>query len=440
MKLSAEMAVRLHRMMWSDMQRELGDRPSENERLKFKRDWIHKNFPRESIANDCWLCEYASLVAKPGDHEPYCRYCPISWPKRHCNTFGYSYAKEPISDILALPARNGEKSVNDRDLMTLAYCNTKTELAKASGLPEADTITDHIAEIRKKEDRTVMQVLENYSGLKGDLWVVDHIQKIQEKAIEEYLRSRPTGMSVSTDVDKAFKQYADAQKAPIFHALAEASGLSAGNEYVSEHIYEIKRLARNSGRGEKCKEIFNELSESSGLSKDLWIISDHVKAIQEKAVEDYFKKTPGAKLATMDVDQAFKQYADEQKAPIFKELAAASGLGELCHNVSEHVSAIRKKAALDQRTTDVNILKSLSGLSYLTVEGFGSAFKAKIEDARVLKDLLNKYKDRLGRVSGQDRDKPIDIHLNSIYDSGFASGKSLAKEEMLKKIEEVLKS
>jgi hypothetical protein len=223
------------------------------------------------------------------------------------------------------------------------------------------------------------------------------------------------------------------------HLLSRASGLPA-SAAIGDHVKAIQEKAvQQSNISKAYGDTKMELAKASGLP-EADVVADHIKAIQEKAVDDYFAKMPLAKAITTDVDDAFKQYAKEQKAPIFKELASASGLEELCHDVGKHISAIRKKAALDQWTTDVNVLKSITKLSYLTVEGFGSAFKAKIKDASILKDLLNKYKDTLSSMSGQDRDKPIGTHLNSIYDHGFTAGKKLAKEEMLKKIEEVLKS
>lgn len=252
MKMSEEMAVRLHRMMWSDMQKELGDNPSVKERAQFKFAWIHEHFPSESIANDCWLCEYASSVVKPGDSESYCKYCPISWPNCHCNTSGFSYAKEPISEILALPTRN--KKLNDEKVVYSYYKYREDLLSKASGRPASTAIDEHI-------------------------------KAIQEKAVEEYFEKKPAAKLATMDVDQAFKQYADEQKAPIIRALAEASGLSSGNESISSHISLIRDTAKQNGRIEKCKEVFDELSESSGLSKGNWCLNDHIKAIQEKAQE-----------------------------------------------------------------------------------------------------------------------------------------------------------
>ena len=49
MKLTKEEALRLHRAMWSDMQRELGDNPSPSERLDYKGEWCEKHFPNEYI-------------------------------------------------------------------------------------------------------------------------------------------------------------------------------------------------------------------------------------------------------------------------------------------------------------------------------------------------------------------------------------------------------
>ena len=42
-KLTKEEALKLHRQMWSDMQKELGDNPSYFERLDFKDEWCKKH-------------------------------------------------------------------------------------------------------------------------------------------------------------------------------------------------------------------------------------------------------------------------------------------------------------------------------------------------------------------------------------------------------------
>lgn len=294
MRLSEEMAVRLHRMMWSDMQKELGDKPSGKERGQFKFAWIYKHFPSESVANDCWLCEYASSVMKPGDHETYCKYCPISWPFLRCNTLDFSYAKAPISEILALPAKNKEIEVKlDDTVLVRSYYQYREELlSKASGRPASTAIEDHVKAIQEKAVQqsnlskiygdTKME-LAKASGLKAADTTTDHIKEIKEKAVEEYFANTPGAKLATMDVDQTFKQYADEQKAPIFRALAEASGLSAGNESVKAHISLIRDTAKQNGRIEKCKEIFGELSDASGVSEGDWCLPDHIHAIQKKA-------------------------------------------------------------------------------------------------------------------------------------------------------------
>lgn len=130
-----------------------------------------------------------------------------------------------------------------------------------------------------------------------------------------------------------------------------------------------------------------------------------VKAIQEKAVEEYFKKTPGAKLATMDVDQAFKQYADEQKAPIFKRLSNASGLSENNHDVLEHIILIKSKAKQEGRD----------------------------ETKQQMKDLL-------AEQSGLNHNIPIDDHIREIVKNSMEAGAAEERDRIQEKIYEVLLS
>ena len=249
MKMSEEMAVRLHRMMWSDMQLELGNNPSVKERGQFKFAWIHNHFPGENIANDCWLCEYAVSVMKPGDSELYCKYCPISWPNCHCNTLDFSYAKEPISEILALPAKN--EKISAEAVVGSYYKFREDLLSKASGIPASSAIDDHV-------------------------------KAIQEKAVEEYFEKKPAAKLATMDVDQAFKQYADEQKAPIFKQLSNASGLSENNHAVLDHIILIKNKAKQEGRDDKERQLKQILSKSSDL---LWDnpVAEHIIKIRDDA-------------------------------------------------------------------------------------------------------------------------------------------------------------
>lgn len=96
MKLTKEQALKLHRQMWSDMQKELGDNPKEIDRIHFKKDWACSHFPEERILNNCFLCEYTSF--KKLDCDKY----PIVWHNGHCANY---YLEALISKILALPER-----------------------------------------------------------------------------------------------------------------------------------------------------------------------------------------------------------------------------------------------------------------------------------------------------------------------------------------------
>lgn len=106
MDLTRERALRLHREMWSDMQKEFGDCPTYGERRDFKRKWAGERFPKEIVSANCFLCEYAK--DKPG-----CSLCPVNWGRdgeggNCCEkviSTGVDWRRSPISEILALPER-----------------------------------------------------------------------------------------------------------------------------------------------------------------------------------------------------------------------------------------------------------------------------------------------------------------------------------------------
>lgn len=302
MKLNRTLAVALHRAMWTDMQTELGDNPSPEHRAKFKLAWIKEHFPNECIMHNCFLCEYAFK----GDN-PSCSACPIRWPGGHCGGSNFSYRTAPISDILALPEK-GECRANMPDDCKKYVANDKKAAATAY--------------YRYREE-----MLSRASGLPGSVAIEDHIKAIQEKAIAE------KAADVIDDFLYRCEKYPDT---PV-------------NAQLKKRLCAIQEKAV---RQSKLSEIYGdtkmELAKASGRpAADS--VTAHIKAIQEKAVEEYFDKTPGAKLASMDVDNAFKQYAKEQKAPIFKELAAASGLSECYESVSAHIYEIKRRAKQDGR-------------------------------------------------------------------------------------------
>ena len=163
MQISEEMAVRLHRMMWSDMQKELGNNPEGEERIKYKERWITKHFPNARVHNSCFLCEFTQA---PYSGALLCKRCPIEWPHDSC-TFSIHYQESPISKILDLPARN--KSYDGRvernretfgglaeeslivvsKLLVDEVNNCKDKLSEKSGLDRSRPVDDHIHEIVK---------------------------------------------------------------------------------------------------------------------------------------------------------------------------------------------------------------------------------------------------------------------------------------------------
>ena len=104
MELTRERALELHRQMWSDMQKNLGDNPKLFERERYKHQWCQEHFPNEHIRDDCFLCEYVRAESFNGN----CNYCPIEWDFNVCFVGGSvkkSYRNIPISELLALPER-----------------------------------------------------------------------------------------------------------------------------------------------------------------------------------------------------------------------------------------------------------------------------------------------------------------------------------------------
>lgn len=102
-KLTREEALKLHRQMWNDMQRDLGDCPGYHERIMYKREWCGTN-EYFGVFDNCFLCEWIR------QNKISCDGCPINWNfdgqnKRgnYCMYGTIDYGISPISEILALP-------------------------------------------------------------------------------------------------------------------------------------------------------------------------------------------------------------------------------------------------------------------------------------------------------------------------------------------------
>lgn len=192
----------------------------------------------------------------------------------------------------------------------------------------------------------------------------------------------------------------------------------------------------------RYKEVKKLLSDASGL-EDYFTVGSHIKKIQEKAVEDYFAKMPLAKTMTTDIDEAFKQYADEQKAPIFKELSKASGLSESNHDVRDHVGKIIEKTRIESADCTRKFMAKYSGELWDRFTVVGHIEKIK-RDANAkyayASSLLEKYKNALSNQSGLDRDKPIDVHLREIVKNSMEAGAAEERDRIQEKIYEELLS
>ena len=107
--LTRERAIELHRQMWTDMQRRLGDNPTDIERLLFKSRWCEEHSPYGKILNDCFLCEYVTYYANERTKHKDCgECCPIKWADGSCILGEKRYNNMPISELLALPERSDE--------------------------------------------------------------------------------------------------------------------------------------------------------------------------------------------------------------------------------------------------------------------------------------------------------------------------------------------
>lgn len=107
MKLTREEAIKLHKLMWMEMQEALGDDPSEEDREDFKQRWCFDH--GFEIHNSCFLCEYV-LQISPLVID--CRKCPFDWKcdddskyRCDCEEGKVTWCDSPISEILALEER-----------------------------------------------------------------------------------------------------------------------------------------------------------------------------------------------------------------------------------------------------------------------------------------------------------------------------------------------
>lgn len=102
--MKKEYIVFLHRRMWMDMMRDLGNCPIAEKRVNYKNEWCKKHFPHVRIENNCFLCEYTKRkqIMDCDDN------CPIVWAGGSCMNEGSYYKKMLISELLAQPMRKDD--------------------------------------------------------------------------------------------------------------------------------------------------------------------------------------------------------------------------------------------------------------------------------------------------------------------------------------------
>ena len=114
MELTRGQALELHRKMWRDMQKKLGDNPSFIARLRFKDEWWEEN-GFVNVDTNCFLCEYSI------QHKTDRRFCSclIDWKPLTGTSYcmngkdnSSDYRDAPISKILELPEREACGSDN----------------------------------------------------------------------------------------------------------------------------------------------------------------------------------------------------------------------------------------------------------------------------------------------------------------------------------------
>lgn len=98
----------LHKWMWSDMKRELGDNPRPTDRTYYKRIWCTEH--KLNIPHNCFLCLNAERYDPKLGVKQECDQCLVKWPAEKCYS-DYFFLFKRIGDILNLPTR---EFVSDR--------------------------------------------------------------------------------------------------------------------------------------------------------------------------------------------------------------------------------------------------------------------------------------------------------------------------------------
>ena len=108
----------LHKWLWSDMQRDLGDNPSPSDRIDYKDSWCTER--NLNIPHNCFLCLNAQRYDPKRGYARNCDQCLVVWPDGNCYSMGFFLFRK-ISDILDLPTRGLDST--RRTLIRMRGCD-----------------------------------------------------------------------------------------------------------------------------------------------------------------------------------------------------------------------------------------------------------------------------------------------------------------------------
>lgn len=127
----------MHKWMWTDMQKALGDNPSPSDRIDYKDIWCDER--DLIIPHNCFLCLNAQRYDPKQGNVRNCDQCLVVWPDGNCHSTGF-FLYSKISDILDLPTR--ELSSNRRTLIRMRECDIeelKRRMEKESDIHDGGT-------------------------------------------------------------------------------------------------------------------------------------------------------------------------------------------------------------------------------------------------------------------------------------------------------------
>lgn len=212
---------------------------------------------------------------------------PCSDPCIDCSS-AYLAVKKVLSETSGLPKEACTTDHISKITKELShpYLLAKQKLSAESGLEDFCTVEEHLAAIKSKAlvegindgAKHAKNVVAMHSGLDRRNDVGDHIAAIKLKA---YDQGYDKGWhDKQADIQKRIKQFEDTTKME----LAKASGLPEASE-TTDHIEAIREKAVEDDNSQKAS-IFHALAEASGLHESNHNVQDHVDKIVDKTMNE----------------------------------------------------------------------------------------------------------------------------------------------------------